>query len=237
MVLHGWVFWTQKSTVGYGEFDRKHVTVDLGSEKPIRGFAWNHGGVAGVTWPKAILIFVSSDKKTWHWQGDLVIRSNEVNGKPPAGKYAVHRYHAENFSTKGRWVCFQAINSPYAFVDEVEVYEGPAENMTRPIGGKTYTDTKSHHLETLIQSLLLSQLVDLRERSKGYGESVHGLVDVELKRCREQRAMRFPRWSRSAASFRWVQYMNPCCWRIVICFVRRYRVRCFGVTVAGQRYV
>ncbi len=180
-------FWTQKSTVGWRSSTVSTVTIDLGSEKPIRGFSWNTAaGVAGVTWPKAILIFVSSDKKTWHWQGDLVIRSNEVNGKPPAGKYAVHRYHAENFSTKGRWVCFQAINSPYAFVDEVEVYEGPAENMTRPIGGKTYTDTKSHHLETLIQSLLLSQLVDLRERSKGYGESVHGLVDVELKRCREQ---------------------------------------------------
>ena len=136
-------FWTQKSTVGWRSSTVSTVTVDLGLKSRSVAFMEYGAGVAGVTHSKAILIFVSSDKKTWHWQGDGDPKY-EVNGKPPAGKYAVHRYHAENFSTKGvGFVSRQSIHPMHLSMKSRSMRT--AENMTRPIGGKTYTDTKSHH--------------------------------------------------------------------------------------------
>ncbi|MHC4442764.1 MAG: hypothetical protein ACYTF1_08790 [Planctomycetota bacterium] len=67
-------FWTQKGTVGWQAARYVTITVDLGRIMPIGGAAFRTAaGMAGVTWPAKIGIFVSDENKAYREVGDLVV--------------------------------------------------------------------------------------------------------------------------------------------------------------------
>jgi hypothetical protein len=117
-------FWTQPSTVGWQAAWPVYVVLDLGAVKSIRGVSFRMAaGVAGVSWPRSIAIFVADAEKAFHAVGDLVALSR-VHGEPAPEGYAVHRYWTDTLETHGRYVAFLVCSEPYTFCDEIEVYAG-----------------------------------------------------------------------------------------------------------------
>jgi hypothetical protein len=132
-------FWTQKTTVGWSNAAPVVITVDLGAVEPIAGIAYDTAaGAAGVTWPTSILVLTSDDGKKWAEAGDLVSLSDK-NGPPPPIPYQVHKYATDQLKAHGRFVMLFVQQTPYAFVDEIEVYRGPASLLQAP-EGKTNSD-------------------------------------------------------------------------------------------------
>lgn len=128
-------FWTQKTTVGWSIANPAIVTIDLGKVEPIAGMAYDTAaGVAGVTWPNGIMIMTSDDGKTWSSAGDLIMLATKKSGPPPASPYQVHKFATDALKTHGRYVKLYIEQTPYAFVDEIEVYQGPQELLAAPLG-------------------------------------------------------------------------------------------------------
>lgn len=141
--------WVQKGTVGWSNTSPLTITVDLGAVQPISGVMLSTAaGRAGVNWPDSIYIAVSDDLKTWHAQGDLVALSR-LNGKPPAEGYAPFRYLTRDLKTRGRYVAFSIVNTPYTFVDEIEVYAGDKQLLSVPAGGEAVTDLKAYTIQNM----------------------------------------------------------------------------------------
>jgi len=132
-------FWTQTGTVGWRVVPYAMVTVDLGRIEPIDGVAFRTAaGRAGVQWPGAIRILTSDDGKAYRDAGDLVALDHAVNGSWPED-YAIRRLVARGMQTRGRFVRFLILpspDSPYTFVDEVEVFRGPAHLLEGPARGE-----------------------------------------------------------------------------------------------------
>lgn len=152
-------FWTQKTTVGWTRGGFKHIVIDLGDVKPICGLSFNTAaGVAGVFWPRAILIFVSDDGKKWHLVGDLVAMVPK-GLLPPYGKYAVRKLSTTDLKTHGRYVrLVVAPGGSYCFVDEIEVYEGPKEYLRLALPGEAITDVPKYLLTATFNMLIAGQL-------------------------------------------------------------------------------
>lgn len=141
--------WVQKGTVGWSNTSPLTITVDLGAVQPISGVMLSTAaGRAGVNWPDSIYIAVSDDLKTWHAQGDLVALSRR-SGKPPAEGYAPFRYLTRDLKTRGRYVAFSIVNTPYTFVDEIEVYAGDKQLLIAPPGGETVSDLKAYTIQNM----------------------------------------------------------------------------------------
>lgn len=172
-------FWTQKGTVGWQHVQYATVTVDLGQIEPVGGVALTTAaGAAGVTWPMAIQILVSDDGKTFYDAGDLVTLDLAKNG-PWSDGYAIRRLVTNELSATGRFVQFVLIplsGGPYSFVDEIEVFRGPAQlQQQKSLRGQPTTartlyekgrlqravqhrwQTDSANLETLIGQAKLSE--------------------------------------------------------------------------------
>ncbi|MEN6642153.1 MAG: discoidin domain-containing protein [Armatimonadia bacterium] len=117
-------FWAQKTTVGWQNTNPAIITIDLGKIEPIAGLSFDTAaGVAGVSWPSSILVLVSDDGKTWGSAGELISMSTK-QGAPASQPYSTYRFATGDMKTHGRWVKLFVDNSPYTFVDEVEVYQG-----------------------------------------------------------------------------------------------------------------
>lgn len=141
--------WVQKGTVGWSNTNPLTITVDLGSVQPISGVMYSTAaGRAGVTWPDSIYIAVSDDQKNWKVQGDLVALSRR-NGAPPVEGYAPFRYLTRDLKTRGRYVAFSVVNTPYTFVDEIEVYAGDSQWLNAPVGGEAVGDMKAYTLQNM----------------------------------------------------------------------------------------
>ncbi len=160
-------FWTQKSTVGWRLGPPTFVSIDLGSVQPIKGVSWSTAaGVAGVRWPEALLVFVSSDGKTWHETGDLVQLSAPGSGPPKEG-YATHVYRTDDLKTRGRFVRIAALAcGPYSFVDEIEVFKGDASLLEKPEPGRPVNSPRaamaSRHVTRLAQAQFRRDLAAAR---------------------------------------------------------------------------
>jgi len=97
-------FWTQPTTVGWSGVAPVWITLDLGKVTPIIGCSYSTAaGIAGVGWPRAILILVSDDGKTWFDAGDLVAHALK-HGAPPDEGYATYRFSASARQERTRFV-------------------------------------------------------------------------------------------------------------------------------------
>lgn len=120
-------FWAQKTSVGWSNANPVIITIDLGQVQPIAGMSFNTAaGVAGVAWPASIMVLVSDDNQTWGSAGELISMGTKQGG-PPSQPYSVYKFATGDMKTHGRYVKLFVDNSPYTFVDEVEVYQGPQE--------------------------------------------------------------------------------------------------------------
>jgi len=130
-------FWTQASTVGWRLGPPAIVRIDLGRQQPICGLSWSTAaGVAGVSWPEALFVFVSPDGSAWFEVGNLVALSTRRE-KPPADAYATHVFRTEALRTRGRYVAVAAVaQGAYVFCDEIEVFRGPDAFLGNPPGGR-----------------------------------------------------------------------------------------------------
>ncbi|NOY81959.1 MAG: discoidin domain-containing protein [Kiritimatiellaeota bacterium] len=136
-------FWTQKSTVGWTRASPVTITIDLGEIRPIAGASYNTAaGVAGVTWPATVIVLVSDDGRVWYKAGELV-RETVARAPPPEKGYHVYRFAADDWKTKGRYVRLMIGQTPYCFVDEVEVYAGDPAWLAEPHSGQAFNNTKA----------------------------------------------------------------------------------------------
>lgn len=119
-------FWTRKTTVGWSGSNSTLVTIDLGRDYPIKGLLYSTAaGVAGVTWPKAVRVYCSSDKQSW-WEAGDVVRLYKLHSQfPPDGVYAARKVWTDQLATHGRYValCLEP-SGAYTFCDEIAVYRG-----------------------------------------------------------------------------------------------------------------
>lgn len=130
--------WTQTSTVGWGYVSTpKYITVDLGTVKSISGAALHMGAgtAAGVAWPHSVDLHVSLDGTTYYYAGDLLADSFELPGSE--GQTETHWYKNYALETKARYFRFIVHQTgTYAFLDELEIYSGPASNLNLQVIGE-----------------------------------------------------------------------------------------------------
>jgi hypothetical protein len=140
-------FWTQKGTVGWNHVPYALVTVDLRQVAPIGGVALTTAaGAATVCWPAEVRILTSDDGRTFRDQGDLVALDTKAHGPLPT-KYAIRRLATNELRTRGRYVAFLMLplsGSAYTFVDEVEVFRGPAELLQVEPAGKPIANLREY---------------------------------------------------------------------------------------------
>jgi hypothetical protein len=146
----------QLSTVGWVNARPIIITVDLGSQQPIRGAAFSTAaGVSDASWPIAIYVLVSDDGKTFHSAGDLVADS----AQPPADGYHAFRYTTDRWRTHGRYVQFVVDGGGiYVFADEVEVYAGEADWLNTPTSSRPVTDTMNFLRDARTQTAIRHRL-------------------------------------------------------------------------------
>lgn len=152
--------WVQKGTVGWSNTMPVVITIDLGSEQPISGVSYSTAaGRAGVVWPGAIYMATSDDNKTWHAAGNLVALSRK-NGAPSANGYSTFKYVTHDLHTKGRYIAFGVVQTPYAFVDEIAVFKGDDAWLEQPISGETVPSMEDLVKQTIITSYAQRRLND-----------------------------------------------------------------------------
>lgn len=137
-------FWCQESTVGWDSPNSNPIIIiDLKQVYPIQGISYNTaGGTANVAWPTAINISVSNDGINYYPAGELAGISNTEHGDAPVyGSYQTHRYYTENgLAAHGRYVKIEVVQSPFVFVDEIEIYRGADTLLGQNIAaGCSYT--------------------------------------------------------------------------------------------------
>jgi len=122
--------WIYPETVGWRMSNAQFVRIDLGENLPIAGVAFRtSAGVAGVSWPRRILISVSEDGESWYGAGDLLKMSGEREPLPPYGTYSARQIWTDQLQTHGRYVGLVIEpEGPYTFCDEIEVYRGDASS-------------------------------------------------------------------------------------------------------------
>lgn len=156
-------FWTQKETVGWTHAAPVMCTIDLGRVEPICGVSWScAAGVAGVTWPECLYVWVSEDRKQWLFLGDLCEQGTETKA-PPAQGYATFRYASDRLKGRGRYVCVIAAARPYCFVDEIEVWRGPENWLHGEMPGRRVDDPARFYAASCVRSGVSARLrADLR---------------------------------------------------------------------------
>ena len=115
-------FWTNTGTVGWslGRKPGVMITFDLGKTAPIDTVSFDSStGSAQVTFPAAVLVYVSDDSQSWRYVSDL------VNEAIPQDKFTRHRFVAKELNTRARYVALYVVKGGFfAFVDEIEILEG-----------------------------------------------------------------------------------------------------------------
>ncbi len=145
-------FKTQKGAVGWRGVRYVAITVDLGCVEPIAGVSFRTAADTA-HWPALVCVLVSDDGATYRDVGDLVSLDHKIRGPWPNG-YAVRRLSTAELRTRGRFVRFLAITPPGSrrlFVDELEVFRGPAELLQREPGGEPVGDMEEYFVRWRIE--------------------------------------------------------------------------------------
>lgn len=159
--------WVQKGTVGWQNTSPVIITIDLGSVQPISGVSYSTAaGGGGVSWPAAIYITTSDDGKIWHYAGNLIPLSQK-NGRPPTDDYANFRYVTHDLHTKGRYISFGVVDTPFIFADEIEVYQGDNSWLAQPTPGRVISSMEDliheNSITSYAQRRLDTDIADIRD--------------------------------------------------------------------------
>lgn len=114
--------WREKGTVGWtvGRTRSFSLSLDLGSEQPIGQLTFDTvTGGAQVTFPAAVLAFVSTDGKDYRFVGDVLTEAL------PQTQFLNHRFSLDHLKAWGRYVKLVVLSGGfYLFCDEIEVLKG-----------------------------------------------------------------------------------------------------------------
>lgn len=114
-------------------------------------------------------MLVSDDGQSYFEAGDLVALSNAAKPPPPTD-YGLHRFTTDQLKAHGRFVKFVvAPAGAYCFIDEIEVYQGPAASLSLTTVGEPITDAKAHFQTTAVARAIQRRL---REDSQAVREAV-----------------------------------------------------------------
>ena len=120
--------WSNKGTVGWvSGAQSKSIEIDLGQICSINGLTFESGADTRtqVTFPLAVMVFLSDDALTYSYAGDLINES--VNQE----KHAIHTFKLEGLADQARFVRLQTISGGYyVFVDEIEVLGAKTKGLT-----------------------------------------------------------------------------------------------------------
>jgi hypothetical protein len=118
-------FWGDTGTVGWswGGSDGTPgvlITIDLEQVAAVSAVGFDTAaGASQVTFPGAVLLYVSDDGQAWRFVTDL------VNEAIPQDRFLRHRFVASDLRTRGRHVGVYILKGGfYAFGDEIEVMAG-----------------------------------------------------------------------------------------------------------------
>jgi len=153
-------FWTRMSTVGWGN-QNVIITIDLGKDEPIKGLSYHTAaGVAGVRWPQRVLVFVSPDGKQWYDGGNLAALNEPHANLPEYGQYALRHIWTDALDTHARYVALfvEPAYGAYVFVDEIAVWGGPPELLSKPYRGVAFSTPKERMANMLLSDLIRQQL-------------------------------------------------------------------------------
>jgi len=167
-------FWVQRGTVGWEKAPYAIITIDLRKVEPICGLSFNTaGGVAGVRWPRLILILTSEDGREFNYAGDLIEMSRK-NGLPALAGYGVHRYATRDLRTKGRYVRLVVVSSGrYTFCDEIEIYRGADSLLAGSVEGERVANVKAfvrtRSILSTVREPLVRDIEIVRQSVRGRG--------------------------------------------------------------------
>ncbi|MEI6521206.1 MAG: discoidin domain-containing protein [bacterium] len=130
------MFWTQPTTVGWMISRPVTITIDLGSDQPIRGASYNTAANQDdVYWPTTISILVSNDGNDFIPVGDLIKLNLNAHRAPPDKSYS-YRFWTDELKTHGRYIQLIVDTndgvSNCVFSDEIEVYRGKQTRAMTP---------------------------------------------------------------------------------------------------------
>ncbi len=162
--------WIDKSCVGWcRKTGVRSISVDLGSSQPISGFACNMAaGVAGVTWPKSIKVYVGEKKGEWRYAGDLWAKSVAVTGAPRPDAYSVYRVVCDDMPCRGRYVLFLIEQEPFTFADEIEVF--PAKADVKSLDGPLISNPRDHHFAELVRRHIRADARRIRKAAESLSD-------------------------------------------------------------------
>jgi len=120
--LYNGCVWTDKGTVGWGVRRNRvvFIDIDLGEECPIGKITFDSiTGSAQVTFPSAVLVFLSSDGERYRCLGDVMTET------PVQTSLLNHRFVADGLKGWGRYVRMALLPGGfYIFCDEIEIMRG-----------------------------------------------------------------------------------------------------------------
>lgn len=165
-------FWTMLGTVGWIRKPVVSITIDLGKVEPIRGVSFNTAArnPAGVQWPRAIGVFVSDDGKDYYFAGELL--TMHEGDFPSSTEYQIQRFKTCRLETKGRYVRFTVMAvGNYIFTDEIEVYRGSVEYLSKSPGIKI-SDFPKYISESAVENEIKKRIKrDIAEARKIVNQS------------------------------------------------------------------
>ena len=112
--------WAEIETVGWQHADSVVIDVDLGASGAIGKATFDTiAGSAQVTFPSAVLVFVSTNGSQYFYLGDVLTESL------PQTSLIDHRFEADGLKGWGRYVRVVVLSSGFfIFTDELEIMEG-----------------------------------------------------------------------------------------------------------------
>ena len=132
--------WSKKGTVGWvSGAQSKSIEIDLGQICSVDGLTFASGADTRtqVTFPLAVMVFLSDDGRTYSYVGDLI--NEAVNQE----QHAIHTFKIEGLADQARFVRLQTISGGYyVFVDEIEVL-GSKKDGLKPQDRKLTPDSFS----------------------------------------------------------------------------------------------
>ena len=134
-------FWDDPGVVGWAIIHQPGVliTIDLEKLYTIDAVAFDTAaGAAQVTFPAAVMVYVSDDGKSWRYAANL------INEAVPQDKLIRHRFVADGLkNTRGQFVGLYIVKGGfYAFVDEIEVMAGDSDPASITPTGKAVEKDK-----------------------------------------------------------------------------------------------